>query len=57
VLFLTQQGRRALPELKATADRNDRRFFDCLDGQEKAMLGLLLRKLTASNDIRDVPLA
>jgi DNA-binding MarR family transcriptional regulator len=54
-LFLTHQGRRALPELKAIADRNDRRFFDCLDAKEKAALGLLLRKLTASNDIRDVP--
>ena len=54
-LFLTQQGRRALPELKAIADRNDRRFFDCLDAREKAALGSLLRKLTASNYIRDVP--
>lgn len=55
VLFLTQQGHRALPELKTIADRNDRRFFDCLNAKEKAALGLLLRKLTASNDIRDVP--
>lgn len=55
VLFLTQQGRRALPALKAIADRNDRRFFDCLDATEKAALGSLLRKLTASNDIRNVP--
>ena len=55
-LFLTQQGRRALPELKAIADRNDRRFFDCLDAREKAALGSLLRKLTASNDIRDIPI-
>jgi len=54
-LFLTQQGRRALPELKAIADRNDKRFFDCLDAKEKAALGLLLRKLTSSNDIRDIP--
>ena len=55
VLFLTQRGHRALPELKAIADRNDRRFFDCLDANEKAMLGLLLRKLTASNEIQDIP--
>lgn len=54
-LFLTRQGHRALPELKAIADRNDRRFFDCLDAKEKAALGLLLRKLTSSNDIRDIP--
>jgi DNA-binding MarR family transcriptional regulator len=54
-LFLTQQGHRALPELKAIADRNDRRFFDCLNAKEKAKLGLLLRKLTASNEIRRVP--
>jgi DNA-binding MarR family transcriptional regulator len=54
-LFLTQQGSRALPELKAIADRNDRRFFDCLDAKEKSVLGLFLRKLTSSNDIRDIP--
>jgi DNA-binding MarR family transcriptional regulator len=54
-LFLTQQGRRALPELKAIADRNDRRFFDCLDAKEKALMGLLLRKLTSANDIRGIP--
>lgn len=54
-LLLTKQGKRALPELKAIADRNDRRFFNCLDAKEKAALGLLLRKLTSSNDIRDIP--
>lgn len=54
-LFLTQQGHSALPELKAIADRNDRRFFDCLDAKEKAALGSLLRKLTSSNDIRNIP--
>jgi DNA-binding MarR family transcriptional regulator len=55
-LFLTQQGHRALPELKAIADRNERRFFDCLDAKEKALLGSLLRKLTSANDIRDIPI-
>lgn len=55
VLSLTQPARRAMPKLKAIADRNDRRFFDCLDAKEKATLALLLRKLTASHDIRDVP--
>ncbi|HEX4277723.1 MAG TPA: MarR family transcriptional regulator [Bryobacteraceae bacterium] len=54
-LFLTQQRRRILPELKAIADRNDQLCFEGLDAREKAALGLLLRKLTASNEIRDVP--
>ena len=48
-------GRRTLPELKAIADRNDHRFFDCLDANEKSALALLLRKLTSSNGIQDVP--
>lgn len=55
LLFLTQQGRRVLPELREIADRNDQRFFDCLDAREKATLGQLLRKLTAYNEIRGVP--
>jgi DNA-binding MarR family transcriptional regulator len=54
-LFLTQQGRRVLPELREIADRNDQRFFDCLNTREKAILGQVLRKLTASNEISDVP--
>ncbi|MEZ5363766.1 MAG: MarR family transcriptional regulator [Bryobacterales bacterium] len=54
-LFLTRQGHRALPELRAVADRNDQRFFDCLDAKEKAALEALLRKLTTSNDIRNIP--
>ncbi len=56
LLFLTQQGRRILPELKAIADRNDQLCFQGLDAREQATLGLLLRKLTASNDLRDVPI-
>jgi len=55
LLFLTQQGRRILPELREIADRNDRRFFDCLNTKERAMLRQVLRKLTASNEISDVP--
>ena len=55
LLYLTQQGRRILPELREIADRNDRRFFDCLNTNERAMLGQVLRKLTASNGISDVP--
>lgn len=54
-LVLTPQGRRILPQLKVIADRNDRRFFDCLNASEKAMFGQLLRKLTVSNKISDVP--
>jgi DNA-binding MarR family transcriptional regulator len=56
LLFLTQQGSRVLPELKEIADRNDQRFFDCLDARETTTLKQLLRKLTTSNEIRDVPL-
>jgi DNA-binding MarR family transcriptional regulator len=55
LLVMMQQGRRVLPELRETADRNDQRFFDCLDAKEKATLRQLLRKVTASNEIRDVP--
>ena len=55
LLFLTQPGRRALPELSEIADRNDRRFFDCLDAKEKATLVHLLRKLTEFHEIRNVP--
>jgi DNA-binding MarR family transcriptional regulator len=51
-LFLTQQGRRILPELKEIADRNDQRFFDCLSAREKATLGQMLRKLTISTRFR-----
>lgn len=55
LLYLTHQGRRILPELGEIADRNDRRFFECLNTREKAMLGQVLRKLTTSNEISDVP--
>lgn len=55
LLYLTQKGRRILPDLREIADRNDRRFFACLDAKERAMLGQVLRKLTTSNEIEDVP--
>jgi DNA-binding MarR family transcriptional regulator len=55
LLYLTQHGRRMLPELREIADRNDRRFFDCLNTRERIMLGQVLRKLTTSNAISDVP--
>ena len=55
LLYLTQQGRRILPELREIAGRNDRRFFDCLNTREKMTLGQVLRKLTTSNESWDVP--
>ena len=55
MLQLTQHGRRILPELREIANRNDRRFFDCLNAREKAMLGQVLRNLTTSNEISDIP--
>lgn len=55
VVVLTQYGRRALPELKAIADRNDERFFSCLRPDEKATLETLLRRLAVSNQIQSVP--
>ena len=55
LLLLTQPGRRALPELTEIADRNDRRFFDCLDAKERATLVQLLRKLAEFHEIREVP--
>jgi len=55
LLSLSQHGRRILPELREIADRNDQTVFDCLSAKEKAMLGQLLRKLTASNNISGVP--
>jgi DNA-binding MarR family transcriptional regulator len=55
LLSLTQQGRRILPELNEIADRNDGRFFNCLDARGKQKLERLLRKVAAANEIRDVP--
>jgi DNA-binding MarR family transcriptional regulator len=56
LLSLTRQGRRILPELEKIADRNDERFFDCLEDSEKAMLLHLLQKLTNFHGISGVPL-
>jgi len=55
LLSLTPVGRRNLPELAAIADRNDNRFFACLDTDEKLALRHLLCKLADHHQIRDVP--
>ena len=55
ILSLTRQGERALPQLADIADRNDARFFKCLDAEEQKMLRRLLQKLTEFHQIRDVP--
>jgi DNA-binding MarR family transcriptional regulator len=55
LLSLTRQGQRALPQLADIADRNDERFFGCLDAHEKDTLRHLLRKLIEFHQIRDVP--
>lgn len=56
LLFLTRQGSRILPVLKEIADRNDQQFFNCLDRREAATLMQLLRKIAASNEIREIPI-
>ena len=55
LLSLTRQGQHALPQLAEVADRNDERFFDCLDAKEQDTLRHLLRKLIEFHHIRDVP--
>ena len=56
LLSLTAQGRHALPQLAAIADRNDSKFFDCLEADEKATLQTLLRRLADFHRIGDVPI-
>jgi DNA-binding MarR family transcriptional regulator len=55
-LLVTAQGRRAVPVLTEIADRNDARFFDCLNVKEKAALERLLRKLSDFHQLRDIPI-
>ena len=55
LLSVTPQGQRVLPQLLATADNNDDRFFDCLDAKEQDTLRHLLRKLIEFHHIRNVP--
>jgi DNA-binding MarR family transcriptional regulator len=55
LLSLTREGRRNVPILAKVADKNDARFFDCLDPAEKNLLRELLTKVAAHNRIHDVP--
>ena len=56
LLSLSGAGRRAVPELAEIADRNDRKFFSCLDSKERTALRHLLAKLAAHHQMHDVPL-
>jgi DNA-binding MarR family transcriptional regulator len=55
LLSLTGAGRRVVPELAEIADRNDEKFFACLDGDEKTALRHLLSKLASHHQIREIP--
>ena len=55
LLTLTGAGRREVPELAAIADRNDEKFFACLDGDEKKALRNLLGKIASHHKIREIP--
>lgn len=55
LLSLSSAGRRAVPELAKIADRNDEKFFSCLDEKERKALRNLLVKLAAHHGMRDVP--
>lgn len=55
-LTLTPKGAALVPRLAAIADQNDEHFFGCLNPDERAVLGSLLKKLTDFHQLRDVPL-
>lgn len=55
-LSLTRKGLHQVPKLAALADRNDARFFDCLNAHERAELRRLLEKLTLFHQLPDVPI-
>ena len=55
LLSLTGTGRRVVPELASIADRNDQKYFSCLDSEERATLRHLLGKLAAHHQMHDVP--
>jgi len=55
LLSITRAGRRSLPVLAEIADRNDARYFDCLNAKEKSVLRKLLIKLVDHNSIHNVP--
>ena len=54
-LSLTRKGVGLVPGLAAIADRNDECFFGCLDRDERAALGSLMKKLTEFHHLRGVP--
>lgn len=54
-LALTQQGKRALPELTTIADGNDEHFFGALDESERARLRKLLMKLADAHQMHNIP--
>lgn len=54
-LALTQQGKRALPELTAIADGNDDYFFGALDVNERARLRTILMKLADTHQMHNIP--
>ena len=56
LLSLTGAGRRVVPELAEIADRNDQKFFACLDTDERTALRHLLRKLASHHRIREIPI-
>jgi DNA-binding MarR family transcriptional regulator len=54
-LSLTQQGKRALPDLASIADDNDNHFFSALDASEQTTLRSLLSKLADVHRISNMP--
>jgi DNA-binding MarR family transcriptional regulator len=54
-LSLTRKGAGMVPRLAAIADRNDEHFFGCLEPEERAALGGLLKKLADFHQLRAVP--
>jgi DNA-binding MarR family transcriptional regulator len=52
---LTETGRKLVPVLAALADRNDREFFDVLDGRERDDLMESLKKLVLRHGLKNVP--
>ncbi|WP_241974581.1 MarR family transcriptional regulator [Paraburkholderia sp. BL17N1] len=55
LLALTQQGKRALPELTTIADGNDEHFFGALGANERATLRKLLKKLADTHQMHNIP--
>jgi hypothetical protein len=55
LLALTQQGKRALPELTTIADSNDEHFFGALDANERVRLRKLLKKLADTHQMHNIP--